>query len=191
MKNYFLIFLLASAVSCTEVVTETDPMTETGSTPPIRIVSMYDVPLMDEEMAIENPYEIIFHVEESEENKYNLVTKMKLNGGSFYVSPLSARDFSGRFTITLEDTTNLKIGNDFKETPRSIEEIDNHPFVNGRVNWVNADTRYDHQLTITSKEDFEVRGKYTFTIEPKCTLEEIPFIIKYQSGVLRIEIWEC
>ena len=30
-----------------------------------------------------------------------------------------------------------------------------------------------------------------FTIEPKCTLEEVPFLIKQRSGVLTIEKWKC
>ena len=107
------------------------------------------------------------------------------------MSPHSTRDFTGRFTIELADYDNLTLGDDFIETPRSKEVIDPHQFVNGPVNWVQEDTRYDYHLTLKSQEDFEVGGKIIFTIEPKCTLEEIPFLIKYKSGVLTIEKWMC
>ena len=43
----------------------------------------------------------------------------------------------------------------------------------------------------TSKEDFDIGGKIIFVIEPKCTLEEIPLMFKYRSGVLTVEPWKC
>jgi len=152
---------------------------------------MYDSPLIDREVALNNPYELTFDIEKVKGDQYSMVTTMKLFGGSFYVSPNSTRDFKGRFTIEIADNDNLILGDDFIETPRSKEVFDPHQFVNGPVNWVQEDTRYHHQLTVTSQEDFEVGGKIIFTIEPKCTLEEIPFLIKYKSGVFTIEKWMC
>jgi len=158
---------------------------------PVRSVSMYDSALIDPLIAKEHPYDLQFTVEKIDATHYQLNTSMKLFGGSFYVSPHSIQDFKGKFSVEFADQNSVVIGDEFKEIPRSIEEIDQHQFVNGPVNWVNVDTKYEHTLTITSKEDFDVGGKYRFTIEPKCTLEEIPFMIKYRSGVLIIEKWGC
>ena len=152
---------------------------------------MYDSPLIDREVAINNPYELTFDIKKVKDDQYSIVTTMKLFGGSFYVSPHSSREFKGRFTIELADNDHLILGDDFKETPRSKEVFDPHQFVNGLVNWVQEDTRYDYPLHVKSQEDFDVGGKIFFTIEPKCTLEEIPFIIKYRSGVLSIEERKC
>ena len=105
--------------------------------------------------------------------------------------PHSTRDFKGRFTIDIVDNDHIMMLDEFTETPRSLEEIDLHRFVNGPVNWVNVDTKYVHPFTLSSQEDFDVHGKFIFTIEPKCTLEEIPFVIKHRSGKLRIEQWSC
>ncbi|RLD19037.1 MAG: hypothetical protein DRI69_09250 [Bacteroidetes bacterium] len=180
--KYIIIFLcLSLTFACTEKIATTSTQN----------VSMYDSPLIDREVALNNPYELTFDIEKLKDDQYHIVTIMKLFGGSFYVSPHSTREFKGRFTIELADNDHLILGDDFIEIPRSKEVFDPHQFVNGLVNWVQEDTRYDHNLTVTSQEDFEVGGKIIFTIEPKCTLEVIPFIIKYKSGVLTIEKWMC
>jgi hypothetical protein len=59
------------------------------------------------------------------------------------------------------------------------------------VNWVDVDTRYEYPLTVSTAEDFEVKGMIRFTIEPRCTLEEIPFVITQRSGALSIQPWGC
>ena len=41
------------------------------------------------------------------------------------------------------------------------------------------------------KEDFDVRGTIQFTIEPRCTLEKIPVIIKRQEGTVKFEVFGC
>ena len=187
MKYKIPFFALFLAIACTMK----KPNSSTESAIPVLNVSMYDLPLTDREMALNHPYELAYSLEKTRGDQYSMITTMKLFGGSFYVSPYSTGDFTGKFTIEIAPNENLKIGSDFEEIPRSKEVIDPHQFVNGPVNWVNEDTRYEHRLTINSKEDFEIGGKIIFTIEPKCTLEEIPVLFKYRSGVLTIEAWKC
>lgn len=183
MKIFITAFILSLAIACTEK----EPTTAT----PVLKVSMYDSPSIDRAVAIDNPYELAFKLERTADAQYNLITTMKLFGGSFYVSPHSTGDFTGKFRIEIAPNDNLKMGADFKEIPRSKEVIDPHRFVNGPVNWVIEDTRYEHPLTVLTEEDFDIGGKIIFTIEPKCTLEEIPLIFKYRSGVLMVEEWKC
>lgn len=161
------------------------------STAPTRSVSMYDVPLLDRAVALDHPYDLEFSVEKAGKDQYRLITTMKLHGGSFYVSPHSTGDFKGKFRVEVASQGHVVLEDGFTETPRSKEEVDRHPFVNGPVNWVNVDTQYEHTFTVTSKEDFDLGGKYIFTIEPKCTLEEVPFMVKSRSGVITIEKWKC
>lgn len=190
MKNYITIIIISLIVACGDKDSSTSTREKDSTTPALN-VSMYDSLLIDQEIAMNNPYELAFNIERSGANQYSLISTMKLFGGSFYVSPHSTTDSKGRFTIELQENDHLIMGDDFVESPRSKEVLDPHQFINGLVNWVQEDTRYDHQITVTSQEDFGVRGKFRFTIEPKCTLEEIPFIIKYRSGVLSIEKWLC
>lgn len=164
---------------------------KTTCQPRVLKTSMYESPLIDREIAINHPYDVNFRVEQSADGLFNLVTEVKLYGGSFYVSPQSGSDFKGRFRIEVALNNNLEIGSDFLEIPQSETVIDPHQFVHGPVNWVIEDTRYYHPLKLNTKEDFEIGGKMIFVIEPKCTLEEIPIIFKYKNGELRVEKWEC
>ena len=187
MKNIIAIIALLLMVACTE----NDTTTSIEASSPVLEESMYDSPSIVREVALINPYEIAYNVEKTEDDLYSLITTIKLFGGSFYVSPHSTGDFTGKFRIEIAPNDYLKLGSDFVETPRSKEVHDPHPFVDGLVNWVNEDTRYEHHLTVMTQEDFNIGGKIIFTIEPKCTLEEIPVMFKYRSGVLRIEKWMC
>lgn len=77
------------------------------------------------------------------------------------------------------------------ETPPSVEEYDPHPFVNGYVNWVRENTSYQQQIKRLSDGTFVVKGFVQFTIEPRCTLEKIPFFIKYNQSDMRVEVARC
>ena len=189
MKYIIALFSLTFAMACSQNDLQSQTL-EPASSPNTLVVSMYDSPLINPHIALKKPYELSFAIEEIEGSEYNLVVNMELFGGSFYVSPHSNRDFKGKFRVELADYKELLLG-DFEETPRSKEVIDPHHFVDGPVNWVQEDTKYEYKLTRTSDEDFEVGGKIIFTIEPKCTLEVIGIIIKYRSGVLIIEALEC
>ena len=187
MKNIICLFLLTLLFSCT-VQEATAPTDEVVLLLPI---SMYDSPHIDRDMAMNRPYEINCTVEKNADDKYELIADLQLFGGSFLVSPHSEGDFKGKFRVEIAPNKDLELGSDFQEIPRTKEVIDPHPFVNGPVNWVVADTKYKYPLTIHSKEDFQIGGKIVFTIEPKCTLEEIPLMFKYKNGVLTVEKWKC
>ena len=154
-------------------------------------VSMYNSPLIDHEVAINHPYDVDFKVEKAQDGGYNLVTLMQLHGGSFFVSPHTGTGFSGKFRIEIAPNDNLSIGSDFVETPRTRTVLDPHRFVHDPVNWVTDDTRYDYPLTLNTQEDFMIGGKLIFVIEPKCTLEEVPVMFRYNDGVLTVEKWKC
>lgn len=181
MKNILAYFFLALAVSCTTKEPEANAQS----------LSIYDSPLIDHEVALKNPYQLKFEMNHAGENQYSLIISIKLFGGSFYVSPHSTTDFKGKFRAEIAPNEDLILGSGFIETPRSKEVIDPHRFVNGPVNWVTEDTKYEFPLIIRSEDDFDIGGKIIFTIEPKCTLEEIPVMFKYRSGVLTIEPWKC
>lgn len=175
--------LMIAVFACTSAMAQESAI-------PVLEVSMYDSPNIDHKVAKEHPYDVEFKVEKQADGQFVMLTSMQLHGGSFYVSPNSKTDFKGRFRIEVAPNDDLSIGL-FEETPASVEVVDPHRFVNGPINWVTEDTKYEHQLKVHSKEDFTIGGKIIFVIEPKCTLEEIPLMFKYKSGVLTVEPWEC
>jgi len=133
------------------------------------------------------PYNIKFQIGKAENiNEYNLFVNMELDSRSYFISPFSSDGFTGRFNISIEDNPHLAIDSAFTETPRSVEKFDPHPFINGLVNWVMVNTSYKYQLNLLSQDDFEVAGLVSFTIEPRCTFEEIEFNISHHSGELKI-----
>lgn len=127
-------------------------------------------------------YTLHFKIENTDNQKPSLMIAIELHNDSHYISPNAKRDFKGKFYMDLGSYTHLDFKGDIIETPLSIEEYDSHPFTNGLVNWVRINTTYKQPLEIKSEEDFVVFGRLRFTIEPRCTLEEIPFAISYQDG---------
>ncbi len=128
---------------------------------------------------------------ETSDNKQYLVFDMKLKNGSHFISPYAKRDFKGKFFMDLGSYKNISFDGNIIETPRSVEEVDEHPFVRGTVNWVRVNTTYKQLLNIKTNENFEVFGRVRFTIEPRCSLEEIPFAISYKNGVMKFIDPKC
>lgn len=177
MKNIIKLVALLSVIGCTEK----DTLVSAQDT------RMYNSPAIDPAMANDHPYDLSLQVEDAGMNEYSLLIRMNLFGGSFFVSPHANGTFSGRFSVALEENDNVYLGEDFIETPLSKEVFDPHPFVDGKVNWVAENTVYDYPLKVLSNRDFKVNGMIRFTIEPKCTLEEIPFSISSEGGKVTVQ----
>lgn len=140
---------------------------------------------------IDEPYDIKFQIEKTKNNDYNLVVSINLHNGAHFISPHAKRDFKGKFFMDLRSYEHLSFKGNIFENPRSVEELDPHPFVNGSVNWVRVNTTYKQPLNLLSKDDFEVFGRVLFTIEPRCSLEVIPFAISYKDGVMKFFEPKC
>ena len=136
-------------------------------------------------------YNLQIKIEATENNKHNLVVAIELHNDSYFISPNATRDFKGKFNIDLGSYDKLDFNGNLIETPRSVEEFDKHPFTNGLVNWVRVNTIYKQSLNVMSEDNFEVFGRIQFTIEPRCSLEEIPFALSYQNGVIKIYSPKC
>jgi TonB family protein len=149
------------------------------------------LPVTDPKAVQEHPYDLRFTVKKAGDKTYTLVTSMELHGGSYYASPNCTRDMKGKFHLELAEQDQVILAKRFKEIPLGLQSMLHHPVVHGPMDWITQDTRYEHTLTVNTAEDLDVTGFYRFTIEPRCTLEEIPFVIKQRSGVLTIEGVGC
>ena len=137
------------------------------------------------------PYEVSLQMARVESNQYELIVGMQLFNGAYFVSPNSKRDFKGKFSLRLRDSKAIEPLYKLEERPLSIEVYDPHPFVDGPVNWVRANTTYIQRLVRHTEANFEVLGEIQFTIEPRCTLEKIPIIILYKDGEMHVELFQC
>ena len=136
-------------------------------------------------------YTVILRVDKQKNGAHLMTIEMQLKKGSYYVSPNAKGDFSGRFTLVWTDEALLNRDQALIETPLSVEEFDSHPFVNGPVNWVRVHTTYKQSLQVLSETEFEASGYLQFTIEPRCTLEKVPFRLSYKKGRLRMKTDGC
>lgn len=138
-----------------------------------------------------NPYNISFSLKKEQKTSYLLIINMQLAEGAYYVSPNSRRDFKGKFKLYIDSKTHLGLDRFLIEQPASTEVYDKNAFVDGYVNWVTENTQYSKQIQVLTNNDFIVHGYVQFTIEPRCTLEKIPFILKQQNGKLVVELDVC
>jgi hypothetical protein len=134
-------------------------------------------------------YTLQFKIEKTKNNKHNLVIAMELHKGSSFISPFEKTAFKGKFYTDLGSYDNLTFDGNIIETPRSAATFDH--FANEPVIWVKVNTTYKQPLNILSEDNFEVFGRVMFTIEPRCTFEEIPFAISYKDGVVTFIDSKC
>ena len=190
MNKLIISMLLILTVSCTSKKQESikSPIAKLKVHGPIHLdehASMYST-------FTDNDYELQFELSPLGINSYNLIIDMQLKNGSYYVSPKSTKgNFKGIFSILIEENDKIEIIDKLIETPPSVEKFDPHPHVNGYVNWVKENTVYTQKITLKSDESFTINGVIQFTIEPRCTLEKVPFFIKYHNGQIKVEIDRC
>ena len=116
-----------------------------------------------------------------------LMVSIELHKGSYYISPNSKGENSGKFYMDLGAITDIEFKGALLESPLSKEVFENDQ----QVNWVRVHTTYKQALQVKSIHDFEVFGRIKFTIEPRCSLEEIPFGISYKDGKYKITNPKC
>lgn len=188
MKKATLILFLLILINCTKKKNNT-----TNTIASNNKINYTETSLnyFDSQKKVTKPYQLNIKSEKIKNNIHEITIAIALNNGAYFVSPNSERDFKGKFKVIFDKYETIKLTNKLQEIPLSVEEIDPHPFVNGAVNWVRKDTKYKQRIQLTSKNDFQVEGIIQFTIEPRCSLEQIPFIIKHENGKLKTEIIMC
>jgi hypothetical protein len=137
-----------------------------------------------EDIIVNNPYELTLAVKKGKENSLDLIVNIKLREGAFFASPFSNEHLKGYFNISLGEEKNLSMTELLTENP--VSEIVIDEFSNNPTRWVTQNTTYIQNLKIETENDFEVLGKIRFVIEPKCTLEEIPFGISLEDGEIKV-----
>ncbi|MVO10307.1 hypothetical protein GOQ30_14130 [Flavobacterium sp. TP390] len=138
-----------------------------------------------------NSYDIKLDAHQTSNQIYELEIQMLLYNNAYYASTNSKKDFKGKFTFFLDETPFFSLKSNLIETPLLITENDSEATNNQSSDWIRQNTYYKQQLEIKTSEDFMVRGYIQFTIEPRCTLEKIPVMIKSEKGNVKFEIDRC
>ncbi|NOQ92073.1 MAG: hypothetical protein GQ552_05070 [Flavobacteriaceae bacterium] len=120
---------------------------------------------------------------ESADNQPVLVISMDLKNNAYFISPLEEKDFTGKFYFDFGSYKDLAFEGEVSESPRSVAKLLYPNYTNNEENlWITENTTYKQSLKFKTIHDFEVYGRIQFTIEPRCTFEEIPFRILYKDG---------
>jgi len=134
---------------------------------------------------INEAFEVYLQIDSISIDKYALAATMKLDEGSYIISPFSKDDFYLPFTITIDDSKFLQPSDELFEFPMSVEELDT--IINKQVRFVRANTTFTQNLNVMSQEDFEVAGLIEFLIEPQCIPYDVEFVISKNSGEVKVE----
>lgn len=162
MKNIIALFVLSAVIGCTEE----SPSISAQNLSSCRLM------LIDSTVPYNHEYDLSLFIENAGNNEYQLVAIIDFHNGAFTASPLSNNDLKGLFKIVLKANDKFTLDDSFEETPRSVAKIDQF---GNLVNWVSEKTTYKRALNLRPQNDFKVSGMVSFTIEPTCTFEEIPF----------------
>ncbi len=191
MKNLFIYLSIILLFGCKKESRSTQTVMLIESTIAARPMTCSKSVISGPIYKMEEPYQLNLKAKSLENRNYDLEVEMLLRNGSYFISPNSKGNYKGIFTVYIAPNNHFEVNSKLKEFPLSKEEFDPHPFVNGYVNWVRESTTYNQEIKRLSEENFEVMGYIRFTIEPQCTLEKIPFIIKYVDNALKFEIFQC
>lgn len=184
MNNHLIFGLLLLSINynCTEVnAQETAANTKTADSAYIAPTYFND-DLVREDLL----YTTIIRLDKQNDGEYALSIQMNLKKDAYFASPNEKKDFSEKFSIVLAESEKIKADPKITEQPLSKEEADH-----GWVRWVRINTSYQQTLKVLSKENFEIKGMVQFTIEPRCTLEQIPFVLSYLDGKLIVRFEGC
>lgn len=135
------------------------------------------------------PYTLDIAIEQNDDDEYFLVATIDFTGDSYIASPLSDKDFKGAFKMEVAPDKNLMLDEQIIELRSSMKANLSHDKT--PEDWVNVKTTYKQKLLMKEINDFKSGGKITFTIEPKCTFEVIPFMISYKNGFMTVEPAGC
>lgn len=192
MKNVIICYCLIFTISCKK-----QNIKDTNLTAVNNIASQYTTTQTSlnyfdsKKRKNTEPYKLKLASKKLQNNEYDLSISMELFNNAHFISPNAKRKFKGKFKVVFNTTDKFSLLDKLIETPLSVEEYDEHPFTNGTVNWVRKNTSYRQKIKLNSTKNFQVKGYIQFTIEPRCTLEKIPFIIKHENSEMRIELFGC
>lgn len=131
-------------------------------------------------------YTSTIRVDKQLNDEYVLSVQMNLKKDAYFVSPNEKGDFSGKFAIIIADSQKIISSGIIQESP--LSKVDEKQ---GFVHLVRNNTHYKQTLKVLCDENFEVKGHVQFTIEPRCTMEKVPFILSYKDGKLSMRMDGC
>lgn len=134
---------------------------------------------------IDPSFDIQLQIDQIDEDDYNLSATVKLDKGSYIISPYSTDSFYLAFMLSIPENNYFTTNSMLLEFPTSIPEID--PILNKPVRFVRKTTTYKQKIKVSEKDDFEVTGLIEFLLEPSCVPYDVEFTISNRSGKMEVK----
>mgnify|MGYP000319827569 CR=1 FL=1 len=154
--------------------------------------SSQDKPIHESEIVKKEPsekvaidFDLSLGITNLVDNSYNMSVNLDLEPGAYVVSPYSEDTTYMHFNMFFPETNMLKANSDLLEEPRSVEEFD--PILARKVRFIREKTTFQKKLTVLTTSDFEIEGRITFMIEPRCVPYDVVFSLKQSQGKLSIK----
>jgi hypothetical protein len=182
MNNYLFYGLVYFFMTINADKTKSQEVTASATTQAKQSTTTY---FSDDLVYNDDLYTLLLRVDKQKNGEHLMSIQMQLKKDSYFVSPNTKGNFSGRFTIVWDNADFLNRDQALIETPVSVEEFERP------VNLVRVNTTYKQSLRVLTNKNFDVSGYLQFTIEPRCTLEKVPFILTYVNGRLSVKTNGC
>ncbi len=136
-------------------------------------------------------YNINIEIIKTPTDDYNLVISVDLKNDSYYVSPNTKKEYKGKFYMDFGSYKAVSFSGKLQENKLEKSDIDPYQKVDDPENWVFGNAVFTQKLNLKTTEDFFVMGRIKFVIEPRCTMENIPFMISFKNGKMNITEAKC
>jgi len=182
MKNFLIYGFVYFFMTLTAEKGASDEVTACATTADVPSAPTY---FSDDLVYNDELYTVVLRVDKQKNGEHLMTIEMQLKKDAYYVSPNAKGNFSGRFTIVWTDARHLNRDQALIEIPLSVKEFERP------VNLVRVNTTYKQSLQVLSDTEFDASGYLQFTIEPRCTLEKVPFRLSYKKGRLSAKVEGC
>ncbi|MEE9348676.1 MAG: hypothetical protein V3U80_01360 [Flavobacteriaceae bacterium] len=136
-------------------------------------------------------YNLKIEVKKTEDNIFNLVISVDLKNGGYYVSPNTKKDYKGKFYTDFGSYKDVSFKGELQENKLEKSTTDPFPNVEDPENNVFENAIFTQELNLKTTDEFFVMGRIQFVIEPRCTMEQIPFMITFKNGKMIVTEAKC
>ena len=130
------------------------------------------------------PYSILLTIEEENDSTFYLHSTLKIDSLSYMASTVNTT-MSGIFKVNLIENSFINSTHDLIE--KACPVVTNFVWSNSPQKVIMGKVEYIQKLTLNTQNEFTAKGEVQFVIEPRCTLEKIPFTLTFQNGNLSVK----
>lgn len=136
------------------------------------------------------PYLVNIEIEKDMAGDFYLVSTIDFVDSAYVASPFSSKNFTGKFKADFKENKHASLHETLTATPKPMPKFSKYG-TNEVDDWIREKTTFRQRIVLSKDVDFEIEGRLSFTIEPRCSFELVPFIIAYKNGRMTVKPGGC